>query len=210
MPSTTLFVVDGPDLPPLGCGDQLGLVRTSFSWSSKFCNNERPKTGPRLWSFPVLGISSPDLVQVRSSLGFFAVSRLDLQALNGSDTRNTPMWVCFWCSRRKGREGGAEHPEHGLMGRVLVFETEGMHQTSQTCPCGACFWCSKRRRCVRHHKHALVGRVSGVRDEGEVPDTENMPHWACFRCLARGDDGAGRTPKTCPCGRVLGVRRHRT
>jgi len=41
------------------------LVRTGFSWSSKFCNNERPKTRPWLWSFPVLGISGPDPVQSR-------------------------------------------------------------------------------------------------------------------------------------------------
>ena len=35
LPSTTLFVVD-TDLPLLDCNDQLGLVRTGFSWSSKF------------------------------------------------------------------------------------------------------------------------------------------------------------------------------
>jgi len=108
-----------------------------------------------------------------------------------SDTRNTPTRACFWCLRWKGREGCAKHPEQGLMGCVLVFETEGTRQTPQTCP--------------------SVGRVSGVWDKGEVPDTENMPNVACFRCLAHGgDDGGGQTPKTRPCGRVLGVQRLRT
>ena len=54
------------DLPPFRLWRP---VRTGFSRSSKFRNNERPKTRPRLRSFPVLGISGPDPVQVRSRSG---------------------------------------------------------------------------------------------------------------------------------------------
>jgi hypothetical protein len=53
------------------------LLRPVFNWSFDFHNCEGPKTGPRSWSFAVLGILQSQSGQVWSGPSFFAVSGLD-------------------------------------------------------------------------------------------------------------------------------------
>ena len=64
-----------------GWEDRLRLVETGFSSVLNILNNQRPKTGPRLRSLPVLSICGPNAVRSRSGLGFSPVLGPDFQAL---------------------------------------------------------------------------------------------------------------------------------
>lgn len=69
--------------------DRLRLYKTGLCPVLGIQIFERPKTGLRLRSFAVLGISGPNPVLVRSSPGLLVVLRLDLQALTTTITTIT-------------------------------------------------------------------------------------------------------------------------
>jgi len=100
---------------------------------------------------------------------------------------------------REGR-GHAKHPEHGLMGRILVFEMEGTHRAPKHAPTG-CVWvfetregkgtCSRRkgREGMRQApEHGLMGHVLVFETEGTHWTPKTRPGGACFGAQ---DEGIG-------------------
>jgi len=78
----------------------LRLVETGFSSVLNILNNQRPKTGPRLRSLPVLRICGPNAVWSRSGLGFSPVLGPDFQALVGACCHGSCCGYCCCCFHR--------------------------------------------------------------------------------------------------------------
>ena len=133
---------------------------------------------------------------------------------NVLNTKNAPLWARLWCSTRGEGQRMCRTPKTRLCGHVCGVRHEGKGRVRhQKHPHRVVFGVrheGEGERSPKHPEYALVGRilVFETRERGgNVPDTENMPHRACLQCSAHGGDKGGcRTPKTRPCGHILGVQ----